>query len=313
MPDTVFCLMGPTASGKTALACELLQQHPFEIVSVDSAMIYREMDIGTAKPSAEELKVAPHHLINLINPDESYSAAQFCADAEALCETIIARGHIPLLVGGTMMYFNAWQKGLSSLPEADESVRKQLDQELQRKGLDSLYEELTQVDPETAARIHAHDSQRIQRALEIYRLTGKPMSAVFGEEKKKTRYQCVNLILFPERRTWLHQRIALRFEQMLEQGLMEEVKNLQNKWQLNGNMPSMRSVGYRQVLEYLSGGYDINSLKEKGTAATRQLAKRQLTWLRQWENGVYFDPEDAHLHQKVLEVISSCMSLRPSK
>lgn len=299
----VFCLMGPTASGKTALACELVRHFPFEIISVDSAMIYRDMEIGTAKPSQEELQLAPHHLINIKNPTESYSAAQFCTDAIGLCDSIINKGKIPLLVGGTMMYFNALQKGLSELPEANELLRKQLEDEANREGLSVLYQKLTEIDPQTAARIHAHDSQRIQRALEVYYLTGISLSDFLGKQKVIPHYQFVNMILFPNRRGWLHERIAQRFDQMLNEGFVEEVASLQDKWDLQMAMPSMRCVGYRQVLEYLRGECDYPTMREKGIAATRQLAKRQLTWLRHWDNGVLFDPEKENVYQEVIEQV----------
>src|ERR1700733_4034267 len=207
----IFCLMGPTASGKPALACELGQHYPFEIISVDSAMIYRDMDIGTAKPSIQELDIAPHHLINIKDPIESYSAAQFCVDAVSLCEAIISKGKIPLLVGGTMMYFNALQKGLSALPEANELMRKQIEDEASQYGWPVLHQRLIAIDPQTAARIHAHDAQRIQRALEVYYLTGSSLSALLAEQKGAPDYHFINCILFPENRAWLHERIAQRF------------------------------------------------------------------------------------------------------
>lgn len=306
MHDALFCLMGPTASGKTALACELVTHFPFEIISIDSAMIYRGMDIGTAKPAEHELKLAPHHLINVIDPDESYSAAQCCADVLSLREAILARGKIPLLVGGTMMYFHALQKGLTALPEGNEAVRQRLEEEMRSQGLQALYHQLERVDPITAARIHSNDTQRVQRALEVYYLTGKPMSEILQVQVSKTSFQWINLILFPQNRVWLHDRIAERFDQMLEQGLIEEVMALQNKWPLHREMPSMRCVGYRQVLEYLQGHYDKAMLRDKGVIATRQLAKRQLTWLRHWDNGHYFDPEDSLLPEQMMNRLLKC-------
>lgn len=300
MSSLIFCLMGPTASGKTALACELIKQFPFEIISVDSAMIYREMDIGTAKPSPAELQAAPHHLINIKNPVESYSAAQFCADVTTLCDKITAKGNIPLLTGGTMMYFNALQKGLSALPEADEVIRKQLEEEAAVHGWAVLHQKLSEIDPETAARIHAHDAQRIQRALEVFYLSGTTLSALRAQQKNIPEYQFVNFILFPADRAWLHERIAQRFEYMLAHGLVDEVRCLQLKWNLHINMPAMRSVGYRQVIEHLNGDYDYNTLVNKGVAATRQLAKRQLTWLRHWEDGFYYDPQNATFSDEII-------------
>lgn len=300
MPNTLFCLMGPTASGKTAVACELIHLFPFEIVSVDSAMIYRDMDIGTAKPSLSELHRAPHHLINIKEPTESYSAAQFCSDALSLCESICSQGKIPLLVGGTMMYFNALQKGLSILPEADELVRQQIDEEASQQGWTFLHQKLAEIDPQTAVRLHAHDAQRIQRALEVYYLTGTTLSSLLAEEKVVSKYQFVNFILFPENRAWLHQRIAQRFDHMLHEGLIEEVRRLQEKWNVHKELPAMRCVGYRQVLEYLQGSCDYAAMRDKGIAATRQLAKRQLTWLRHWEGGVRFDPENKTFNEEII-------------
>lgn len=300
MSDLIFCLMGPTASGKTGLACELVQHLPFEIISVDSAMIYRGMNIGTAKPSAQELLQAPHHLIDIKDPTESYSAAQFCSDATALCDSILNKGKIPLLVGGTMMYFNALQKGLSILPEADEQIRRQLEDEAAQIGWDVLYQKLQAVDPVTAGRLHAHDTQRIQRALEVFYLTGTPLSAFLAEEKKEAKYRFVNLVLFPEDRAWLHERIAQRFKHMLDDGLIDEVGQLQGHWNLERNLPSMRCVGYRQVLEYLQGDYDFPAMCEKGIAATRQLAKRQLTWLRHWDDVLRYDSQNTTFSAEII-------------
>ncbi len=300
MSNLVFCLMGPTASGKTALACELVKRFPFEIISVDSAMIYREMNIGTAKPAHQELQLAPHHLINIKDPVESYSAAQFCTDASSLCDSLISEGKIPLLVGGTMMYFNALQKGLSVLPEANEELRKQLEDEASQYGWPSLYQKLTVIDPNTAARIHAHDTQRIQRALEVYYLTGTPLSTLLAEEKGVSEYRFINFVLFPQQRLWLHERIAQRFEQMLVDGLVDEVEHLQEKWNLQVNLPAMRCVGYRQVLEYLQGEYDYATMRDKGIAATRQLAKRQLTWLRHWDDALFYDPQGQTFSEEII-------------
>ncbi|MDR3442890.1 MAG: tRNA (adenosine(37)-N6)-dimethylallyltransferase MiaA [Legionella sp.] len=300
MSKLIFCLMGPTASGKTALACELVKHYPFEIISVDSAMIYREMNIGTAKPSAEELLVAPHHLIDIKDPVASYSAAEFCTDACLLSEDIISRGKIPLLVGGTMMYFNALQKGLSVLPEANQELRQQLEEEAASHGWDALHQKLTQVDSKAAARIHAHDTQRIQRALEVYYLTGVSLSDLLAQQKDGPDYQFVNFILFPEQRAWLHERIALRFDQMLAQGFIKEVKQLKQKWSVDMNLPAMRCVGYRQALEYLHGDYDEATMRDKGIAATRQLAKRQLTWLRHWDEAWRFDPQNAAFSDEIM-------------
>ncbi|MGC1181649.1 tRNA (adenosine(37)-N6)-dimethylallyltransferase MiaA [Legionella sp.] len=310
MSELIFCLMGPTASGKTALACELIHHYPFEIISVDSAMIYREMDIGTAKPTPAELLIAPHHLINIKNPTEAYSAAQFCADAFSLSETIIRKGKIPLLVGGTMMYFNALQKGLSKLPEANAEVRQQLEEEGALHGWDVLHQKLMHIDPQAAARIHAHDTQRIQRALEVYYLTGISLSDFLQQQQESSHYHFVNFILFPEQRVSLHERIALRFEQMLAQGFIDEVTKLQQKWHLNSNLPSMRCVGYRQVLEYLHGNYDKTTMRDKSVAATRQLAKRQLTWLRHWQKARYYDPLTTGFSDKIMAEIGEILDNR---
>lgn len=307
MPKLIFCLMGPTASGKTALACDLVERHPFELISVDSAMIYRGMDIGTAKPAPAELLKVPHHLIDVRDPTETYSAAQFCTDALGLAKQIENKGKMPLLVGGTMMYFNALQKGLSPLPEANPELRQQLEAEVAFKGLDNLHQKLMQIDPEAALRIHAHDRQRILRALEVYYLTGSSLSDFLAQKKVETEYQFVNFALFPKQRSWLHERISLRFMHMLEQGFIKEVKQLQHKWQLNKNVPSMRCVGYRQVLEYLHGDYDEASMHEKGIAATRQLAKRQLTWLRHWDDVYYYDPQQGNFGDEIMAKIEEIL------
>lgn len=303
MHKRIICLMGPTASGKTGLACELVQQFPMEIISVDSAMVYQEMDIGTAKPSKDELATAPHHLINLINPTQSYSAATFCDDATRLCQDIIARGKIPLLVGGTMMYFNALQQGLSVLPKADEHIRECIAKDANERGWGALYQYLKEVDPVVASRIHEHDTQRISRALEIYKITGSSMSSLQQQHKEQSSFDFVNLILFPLQRSWLHERVNLRFSQMLSSGFIEEVQQLIAKWPLHPELPSMRCVGYRQVYEYLQGEYPYDLLQEKGAAATRQLAKRQLTWLRHWDNPMYFDPQPPTFHTEIVAKI----------
>lgn len=312
MPNRIVCIMGPTASGKTALACELVSQYPFEIISIDSAMIYRGMDIGTAKPTPEELKKTPHHLIDIIDPTESYSAALCCKDVWALCETIFQKGKIPLLVGGTMMYFNALQKGLSELPEANESIRTQLEEEAKQLGWEALHGRLSQIDPKAASRIHAQDLQRIQRALEVYYATGCTLSSFLDKEKQTPNYDFLNIALMPEDRSWLHHRIAQRFDEMLALGFVDEVKQLHEQWQLNTNLPSMRCVGYRQIFEYLQGQYDKAAMREKGIAATRQLAKRQLTWLRHWEDARVFDPQKPTLLAEVKQILSA-IGLPPCK
>ena len=312
MSNLVFCLMGPTATGKTALACDLVKDYPFEIISVDSAMIYRDMIIGTAKPSSQELQTAPHHLINIRNPDESYSAAQFCTDAQSLCDVLLHQGKIPLLVGGTMMYFNALQEGLSILPKADELMRHQLETEAAQFGWGALHQQLTKIDPKAAARIHAHDAQRIQRALEVYYLSGHTLSDLLAEQKKEPDYRFVNFALIPEERSWLHERIAQRFDQMLAAGFVDEVKQLQNKWPLNSALPAMRCVGYRQVLEFLQGKYDYLSMRDRGIAATRQLAKRQLTWLRHWDGALIHDPKNRTFNDEIIAKIGEILDNEPS-
>jgi tRNA dimethylallyltransferase len=295
--------MGPTASGKTALASELIRHYPFEIISIDSAMIYRDMDIGTAKPSAQELVLAPHHLIDIVDPTESYSAARCCSDVFALCEAILQQGNIPLLVGGTMMYFNALQKGLSVLPEANEVIRKQLEREGEQLGWDTLHLRLANIDPQAALRIHAHDAQRIQRALEVFYISGRSMTELLAQGTPKPDYHFINFSLMPEDRQWLHSRIATRFQEMLAMGFVEEVQQLQSKWQVNLNCSSMRCVGYRQIIDYLQGDYDIKTMEEKGIAATRQLAKRQLTWLRHWNDAWVYNPQNpAFIHEIIAKI-----------
>ncbi len=279
-PPAIF-LMGPTASGKTGVAVELVQRMPVEIVSVDSALVYRDMDIGTAKPDAETLHIAPHHLINLIDPTESYSAARFCEDALRVMEEITLRGHVPLLVGGTMLYFKALWEGLSKLPQADKSLREKIENEARERGWPALHADLEKLDPETAARLKPTDAQRIQRALEVVRLTGAPMSRAWESARGEgLPYRVLPLALVPSDRAVLHQRIADRFSAMLEAGLVEEVVALRKKYPLKPGLPSMRCVGYRQAWQYLEGEYDQNELLNRGIYATRQLAKRQLTWLR---------------------------------
>ncbi len=291
MRKTVVCLMGPTASGKTDVALHLMGRAPFEIISIDSAMVYRGMDIGTAKPNADFLKKAPHHLIDVCDPIESYSAAKCYQDVSILCADILARGNIPLLVGGTMMYFQALQKGLSCLPEANHELRAVMNQTIEERGWPWMHAWLERVDPKTASRVHAHDTQRIQRALEVYQLTGAPLSSL-AIEPTPLPYVFVNLALVPQSRAWLHDRIGVRFQHMLQQGFVAEVEALLSQWPLEAHHPSMRSVGYRQIFACLRGEAKMEDLLEKGTAATRQLAKRQLTWLRNSVPAKWFSPEE---------------------
>ena len=276
-----LCLAGPTASGKTAAALAMAEAlagvRTVEIVSVDSALVYRGMDIGTAKPTPAERARVPHHLIDLIDPSQAYSAARFVVDAQQLITDIAARGHLPLLVGGTMLYFKALFEGLDAMPAADREVRAALNAQCERDGLHALYKELQRVDPVTAARLKPADQQRIQRALEVFRVSGKPLSAFHTDKPQRDLPSLISLE--PSDRAWLHQRIEARFMRMLEQGLVEEVRNLGNRGDLTADMPSMRCVGYRQTWECLVED-DLFTLPERGMAATRQLAKRQLTWLR---------------------------------
>lgn len=293
----VIFLMGPTVSGKTGLAIALAQVFPVELVSVDSALVYKGMDIGTAKPDQATLAKAPHHLIDLISPLLSYSVAQFRSDAQRLIKEIHGRGNIPLFVGGTMLYFNALQHGLNSLPEADAEIRKAILQRAEALGWPALHRELAKVDPVTAQRLAPNDAQRIERALEIYAVTGQAMSSLLQPDNNNAfNYRLQKIALMPSDRAVLHQRIARRFDDMLKQGLAEEVRALKMQYpELTPSMPSMRCVGYRQVWEYLEGKYDNTTLREKGVAATRQLAKRQMTWLRGMDDIEVLDCLDSNL------------------
>ncbi|WP_046166243.1 tRNA (adenosine(37)-N6)-dimethylallyltransferase MiaA [Chromobacterium vaccinii] len=284
MSDTpqAILLMGPTASGKTGLALELARRFPVEIVSVDSALVYRGMDIGTAKPSAEEMAACPHHLIDIISPLQSYSAAQFHADANRLIEEIQARGRLPLLVGGTMLYYKALLEGLSDLPQADAALRAELDADAALLGWPAMHARLAELDPATAARLNPNDSQRIHRALEVCLLSGRPMSELIAQGKEAAAgFRFLPLALVPRERGWLHARVAKRFRIMLEQGFLDEVSRLRAEYpELTLSLPSMRCVGYRQAWEHQDGLCGLDEFVERGVAATRQLAKRQLTWTR---------------------------------
>ncbi|MGG7092286.1 tRNA (adenosine(37)-N6)-dimethylallyltransferase MiaA [Shewanella indica] len=274
--------MGPTASGKTALALELAEHHNCEIISVDSALIYRGMDIGTAKPSVEELARGPHRLIDIRDPSESYSAADFCSDCLQEIEQIVNMGKTPLLVGGTMLYFKALLQGLSPLPSADEAIRAQIQQEAEQLGWQVLHQELARIDPVSAARIHPNDPQRLGRALEVYRISGKSLTELTQAKSPELPYDVVQFAIAPQERKTLHGLIETRFMQMLQAGFTDEVAKLKQRGDLHLDMPSMRCVGYRQCWQYLEGEFDHDTMVEKAVAATRQLAKRQLTWLRGW-------------------------------
>jgi tRNA dimethylallyltransferase len=278
-----LCLAGPTAAGKTAVALDLARhlgsRWPVEIISVDSALVYRGMDIGTAKPSTAERAEVPHHLIDILEPTDAYSAAQFVADATRLAAEIRARGHLPLLVGGTMLYVKALREGIDAMPPADPALRRELDERAAREGWPALHAELARIDPVTAARLAPADAQRIQRALEVHALSGRPLSAWQQGPRAADAHAWPLVALEPASRAWLHRRIAERFAAMLDAGLLDEVRQLRARGDLHAGLPSMRCVGYRQAWEALETG-DTATLQERGIAATRQLAKRQLTWLR---------------------------------
>jgi tRNA dimethylallyltransferase len=295
-------VMGPTASGKTALALALARELPCEIVSVDSALVYRGMDVGTAKPDRAAREAVPHHLIDIREPHEAYSAARFRADALDAMSGITARGRIPLLAGGTMLYFRALLEGLNELPEAHPGVRAEILRLAQRRGWPALHEELAGVDPEIASRLHPHDAQRIQRALEIYRITGRTMGELLRSERAADfPYAPIRIGLAPAERAVLHQRIEARFDAMLEAGLVEEVAELRARCGLNVRLPALRCVGYRQIAEYLEGGVSFETMRSRGIAATRQLAKRQLTWLRAMRGVALYDCLDPRVAERVLE------------
>jgi len=305
--------MGPTASGKSALAAMLASRFPVEIVSVDSAQVYRGMDIGTAKPSLTERRAVPHHLIDILDPTESYSAAQFRRDAVRLIREISARGRTPLLVGGTMLYFKALREGLSELPETDAAVRARIDAEAAERGWPAMHSKLAEVDPQTAARLKPADAQRIQRALEVHRIAGKPMSQLLARGgAARLPFRLIAFALIPSDREVLHERIEKRFDAMLERGLVEELRALKKRYALKPTLPSMRCVGYRQVWQYLDGEIGKRELRDRGIFATRQLAKRQLTWLRSMEEVRRFDCLAADLDTEVLSCLrdtqNSCSS-----
>lgn len=279
-PLRPLALVGPTASGKTAAALALAEVLPLEIISVDSALVYRGMDIGTAKPSADELASVPHHLINIRDPLQTYSAAEFVRDAEGLIRDIQSRGKLPLLVGGTMLYLKALMEGLDDMPPADATIRASIEQEAAQLGWPAMHAQLMALDPLTAQRLSPNDSQRIQRALEVYKASGRTLSSFHATKKSAAQAELRVIALEPQDRTWLHARIAQRFELMLASGLVDEVHALRARGDLHPELPAMRCVGYRQVWETLDGVAPLATLTERGVAATRQLAKRQITWLR---------------------------------
>ncbi len=295
--------MGPTAAGKTDLAVELVQQRACEIISVDSAQIYQGMDIGAAKPDAATLAAAPHHLINICNPLEAYSVARFCSDALALMAQITARGKVPLLVGGSMMYYKALRDGLAALPVSEPVLRAQLEQDIHDHGLAAMHRRLCAIDPVSGARINAADPQRITRAMEVFLLSGETLTALWAKQKQQhLPYQVTSMGVWPPDRAELHQRIEQRYEIMLQQGFKQEVESLMARGDLHLDFPAMRCVGYRQMWQYLAGEYDYPTMQFKGIVATRQLAKRQLTWLRSWPDLHTFNSLDIKLTFKVLQL-----------
>ncbi|MBH0310304.1 tRNA (adenosine(37)-N6)-dimethylallyltransferase MiaA [Alcaligenes faecalis] len=299
----ILCLAGPTASGKSASTHILAQYWPIEVIVMDSATIYRDMDIGTAKPSAEEQAAIPHHLLDIRDPAESYSAAEFATDATRLIQEIRARGHYPVLCGGTMLYYKALREGLNDLPQADPAIRQQLDERAQEIGWPGMHEELTRIDPVTAARLAPRDSQRIQRALEIFHISGKTMSDWLKDkaQPQEGSHQYVTMSLEPEDRSWLHKRIAVRYHDMIEQGLLQEVEKLYQRPDLHPGLPSIRCVGYRQLWSYLDGEVSLDLAIEQAIAATRQLAKRQLTWLRSKPERQQFNCQNPQAAEQIVQ------------
>lgn len=297
-------LMGPTAAGKTDLAIELREALNGEIVSVDSAMIYRGMDIGSAKPSADELRRAPHRLIDIRDPVEAYSAAEFREDALREMQDIVAKGKVPLLVGGTMMYFKRLMDGVANLPSADPAVRQKLEQVAREQGLEALHRRLGEVDPESASRIHPNDPQRLMRALEVHEISGQSLTELWNRQQPQNfPFRTLSIGLAPADRAVLHERIARRFSLMLEAGFLDEVATLRARGDLSLELPSMKCVGYRQAWHYLNGDYDLAEMRYRGVVATRQLAKRQLTWLRSWPELHWVDPLAGKAAAELLKLV----------
>lgn len=313
MIDTVIFLMGPTASGKSSLAVELVQQLPLEIISVDSAMVYRGMDIGTAKPVREVLETAPHHLIDICDPTESYSAGRFRRDALAAIEEIRRNNRVPILVGGTGLYFRSLEQGFSDLPSTDPAVRKRLAQILRERGSPALHAELSRVDPVSAGRLHPNDAQRIQRALEVYEMTRTPLSVLIADGRLgPLPLEVIKLALVPSDRRVIRERTRQRFMSMLDHGLVEEVRGFFDREDMHRDLTSMRMVGYRQVWSYLEGGSSYPEMRERAVIATRQLAKRQITWLRREENSTWFDSSRPEIAQELMDYLCNSPAFSPS-
>ena len=302
----VLFLLGPTACGKTSCSITLAKSLNAEIISVDSALVYRDMDIGTAKPDMQERAGVEHHLIDVCSPENAYSAARFCKEALQAISEVHQRGKRALLTGGTMLYFNALEKGIAPLPDADASVRAKLSDEADKIGWHAMHKKLALVDKDAAARIHPNDPQRIQRALEVYELTGKPLSELQKQTRSLLPVPPLKFALVPDDRAWLHERIARRFNDMLAQGFLEEVEQLQATYSLHAELPSMRSVGYRQAWEYLSGEVSRDTMIERAHAATRQLAKRQITWIRSMEALHAISCDTLNVEQQVERIITQC-------